>query len=143
MSIQTHLTVVNLAIFIAAVSGCSKQADANSELANAVKVLERADAGQPPPLAPAPAEPGQDPVSNQPVAQQMSQAMTAYKGGNYDDAVSRLHLLRSSVAKTPEQTMAVQDAMAAVMTELYDRAAKGDVKAQQAIKQYQENRNRR
>jgi hypothetical protein len=39
--------------------------------------------------------------------------------------------------------MAIQDAMASVMVDLYNRAAKGDAAAQQAIKKYQENRNRR
>ena len=143
VNIPPPLAVLILAVSIVAVAGCKKQSDANAALDNAVKILEKSDAGQPSsPAAPSTA-PGQETVSSQPVAQQMSQAMTAYKGGNYDDAVSRLHLLRTTAVKTPEQTMAVQDAMAAVMTDLYDRAAKGDVKAQQAIRQHQENRNRR
>ncbi|MEO6036622.1 MAG: hypothetical protein ABIQ35_15335 [Verrucomicrobiota bacterium] len=137
-----RLAIPILAIFVVSLAGCKKQPDANAELANAVKALEKADTGQNPAPTPAPAA-SADAVSSQPVARQMSEAMTAYKSGNYDDAMSRLHLLRSRAAKTPEQTMAVQDAMAAVMTELYDRASKGDTKAQQAIKQYQENRNNR
>lgn len=143
LSIPTRLSAFVLAIILASAAGCKKQADANTELANAVKLLEKSEAGQPPPPAPAPTEPGQAALSSQPVAQQMSQALTAYKGGNYDDAVSRLQLLRTRAVATPQQTMVVQDAMAAVMTDLYDRASKGDVKAKQAIQQYQENRNAR
>ena len=141
-----------LAVFVLAVVGCHQQGDANAEMAKAVKVLEQADAAQPP--APAPtqspavgsaapaAQPGQQPATSQPVAQQMSQAMASYKGGDYTDAIARLQLLRTKVAKTPEQSMAIQDAVAAVMAELYARAEKGDTKAQQAIKQWQEVRNK-
>lgn len=145
------LAVAILGVFIGAGAGCHKQADANAELANAVKVLEKADPGQPPVTAPPPeavsanaaAPPSQEAVIVQPVAQQMSQALTAYKGGNYVDAITRLQWLRTKAAKTPEQTMAIQDAMAAVMAELYARAEKGDARAQQAIKQFQETRNTR
>ena len=47
---------------------------------------------------------------------------------------------RSNPNKTPQQMMAVQDAIAAVMRDLYARAAKGDVAAQQAVKKYEEER---
>ena len=95
------------------------------------------------PASPAPAaQPAQQAVTSQPVAQQMSQALSAYKSGDYLDAVTRLQLLRTKVAKTPEQTMAIQDAMAAVMAELYARAEKGDARAKQAIKDFQEMRNK-
>jgi hypothetical protein len=36
-----------------------------------------------------------------------------------------------------QQNMAVQSAMAAVMTDIYTRAANGDARAQQAVKQYE------
>lgn len=152
MRIPNSLTVAILAVSVVAVTGCHKQADAKDELAKAVKVLERADpgpqpvpAGNSPPLAnsaAAPAQPSQEAVTSQPVAQQMSQAMASYKSGDYEDAITRLQLLRSKVAKTPEQTMAIQDAVAAVMAELYARAEKGDTRAKQAIKQWQEVRNK-
>ena len=139
------------AVLVISAVGCHQQGDANAEMAKAVKALEQADAAQPPVPAPnsapvagsaAPlAQPSQQPVSTQPVAQQMSQAMASYKGGDYTDAIVRLQLLRTKV-KTPEQSMAIQDAVAAVMAELYVRAEKGDTKAQQAIKQWQEVRNK-
>jgi hypothetical protein len=149
----SHLPIVAalLAVFLMA-TGCRKQADANTELANAVQALEKAEPTPPPAAvapapvaapAAAPAPVNQEAVIRQPVAQQMSQAMASYKGGDYVDAVTRLQWLRAKVTKTPEQTMAVQDAMASVMAELYDRAAKGDTRADQAIKQYQADRNKR
>ena len=152
MKTPNPLTAAMLAVLFVAATGCHKQADANTELANAVKALEKAEPGPAQgPVAPVPlaasaapaAAASQEAVIRQPVAQQMSQAQTAYKGGDYVDAVTRLQWLRAKVTKTPEQTMAVQDAMAAVMAELYARAEKGDTRAQQAIKQYQENHNKR
>jgi len=147
------LAVIVLAVSVVVVTGCHKQKAADAELAKAVKLLERADSGpQPAPVAPvppvansaaAPAPPRQEAVATQPVAQQMNQALTAYKAGDYVDAIARLQWLRTQATKTPEQTMAIQDAMAAVMTELYARAEKGDARAQQAIKQHQETRNKR
>lgn len=67
----------------------------------------------------------------------MSEAMASYKGGNLTDAVTQLQRLRAQSVITPEQRMALQDAMAAVMTDIYGRAAKGDARAQQAVKQYE------
>ena len=122
-----------LAFFVLAVAGCHRRGDANAEMARAVKELEQGTPGQPPAQA----------GTSLPVAQQMNEAMVAYKGGDYLDAIMRLQVLRSTGTKTPDQTMAVQNAMAAVMTELYSRAEKGDTRAQQAIKQYQEERNKR
>lgn len=147
-----HLTLAMFALCLVAVAGCHRQGDANAEMGKAVKALEEASPSQAPAPAPATApaaastdpaaKPSQQPVTSQPVAQQMSQAMAAYKSGDYDDAIIRLQLLRSKVAKTPEQTMAIQDAVAAVMAELYARAEKGDTRARQAIKQWQEVRNK-
>jgi hypothetical protein len=131
--IQNSMAVAVLAFFGLAVGGCHRQGDANAELAKAVKELEQAAPGQPPAQA----------GTSLPVAQQMNEAMVAYKGGDYLDAIMRLELLRSKATKTPDQMIAVQNAMAAVMAELYSRAKKGDTRAQQAIKQYQEERNKR
>jgi hypothetical protein len=153
MSTANQLAIAMLAVFVVAVIGCHKQKSADAELANAVKVLERAEPG--PQFAPgapaasvanpaaAPAQASPEAVTSQPVAQQMSQALTAYKAGDYSDAIARLQWLRTKATRTPEQTMAIQDAMAAVMTELYARAEKGDARAQQALKQHQEMRNKR
>src|ERR1041385_9062324 len=150
LRIQIQFAPVVLAISALTVGGCHRQGDANSVLAKAVKELERAEPAPPPapvgaPVANAPAAqaaPTQPAVAAQPVAQQMNQALTSYKAGDYPDAIARLEWLRSQATKTPEQTMAIQDAMAAVMAELYVRAEKGDARAKQAIKQYNEARNK-
>jgi hypothetical protein len=68
----------------------------------------------------------------------MQQAITAYKAGELEDAVTRLQKLRATPALTPQQRMALQDSVAAVMTEIYGQAAKGDPRAILAVKQYEE-----
>ena len=67
----------------------------------------------------------------------MNQAVAAYKAGNLEDAVTRLQKLRASPVMTPQQRMALNDAMAAVMSEIYAMAEKGDGRAIAAVKQYE------
>jgi hypothetical protein len=123
---------------------CSRKTDAGSELSKAANALEQA-----PVPAPAPAQPEvAQPVLAQPSpvpapAQEMKQALAAYKGGNLEDAVTRLQKLRATRAMTPQQRIALNDAMAAVMTEIYDLAAKGDARAIQAVAQYERMQTRR
>lgn len=74
-------------------------------------------------------------------AQQMSQTVTSYKSGNYEDAVTRMLWLRSVKGVTPEQLRAIQEASAAVMGDLYMRASKGDARAQAAVKQFEARQN--
>lgn len=119
-------------VLAATLTGCNKKADPTSELQKAARTMEVAN---PAPAAPAPAGTAQP--AQPPPAQQMSQAMTAYKSGDLQDAVTQLQRLRAQAVITPEQRMALQDAMAAVMTDIYARAAKGDARAQQAVKQYE------
>ena len=148
MTLASPFPPVILLLTALVVSGCHKQGSASSEMEKATKALE---AAAPPPepapvaaaavTAPATA-PAQQPVTSQPPAQQLSQAMAAYKSGDYEDAIMRLQLLRSKAAMTPQQTMAIQDAVAAVMAELYSRADKGDTRAKQAIQQWQAIRNK-
>jgi len=73
----------------------------------------------------------------------MDQAMSLYKSGDYENAMTRLQTIRERATMSPQQTMAVQDAMAAVMTDVYSRAAKGDARAQQAVKQYEQSKTQR
>jgi len=68
----------------------------------------------------------------------MRQALAAYKDGKLEDAVTRLQKLRAIRTLTPQQRMTVQDSVAAVMNEIYELAAKGNVKAIQAVRQYEE-----
>ena len=68
----------------------------------------------------------------------MQQALAAYKGGDLQDAVTRLQRLRAAPTITSQQRIALNDAMAAVMTEIYGLAAKGDARARQAVKQYEQ-----
>lgn len=61
----------------------------------------------------------------------------AYKAGQLEDAVTRLQRLRATPTMSPQQRMALNDAMGAVMTEIYSLAAKGDSRAIMAVKQYE------
>lgn len=67
----------------------------------------------------------------------MKQAAEAYKGGQLEEAVTQLQKLRATTAMTAQQRMALNDAMAAVMGDIYALAAKGDGRAIQAVKQYE------
>jgi hypothetical protein len=139
-------TMVLCASLAVAAFGCRQKTDAKSELEKAASVLAREEPAQaPPPAASQPAQPLQPsavpeaPSAPVPApAQQMSQALAAYKAGNFEDAVTRLQVLRATPVMTPQQRIALNDAMAAVMTEIYSRAAKGDARAIQAVQQYEE-----
>jgi len=131
-----------------ALAGCSGKTDAKSELEKAATVLEKAE----PSPAPAPAQAATaapaptQPQNTQPApapASELKQALSAYQGGNLEDAVTRLQRLRATPTMTPQQRIALNDAMAAVMTEIYDLASKGDTRAIQAVKQYEQMQTRR
>ena len=128
--------------FVLAWAGCSHKSDVNSELEKAVNAMEQPAAAQAPaPVLPQPAQPAQPaptPVAAPAPAQEMNQALAAYKGGTLEDAVTRLQKLRASPVMTPQQRIALNDAMAAVMTEIYSLAAKGDARAIQAVRQYEQ-----
>ena len=143
--------MVLCAVLAVGLIGCGQKTDPESELQKAVKAMEQtAPAPSAAPVQPASPAPAVQPTQPTPVApappppapaQQMNQAMASYKAGNYEDAVTRLQKLRTKAAMTPQQRMALQDAMAAVMTEVYTLAEKGDARAIQAVKQYEQMRN--
>ncbi len=120
----------------AAAFGCRQQAsasadlkkDAGTKLETAASVMKSADTAPPPSSDAAPAAIP---------AVEMKQAVEAYKGGKLDDAVTRLQNLRATSSMSPQQRMALNDAMAAVMTDIYAQAAKGDARAIQAVKLYE------
>lgn len=136
---------------MAALVGCSHKSDAKTELEKAAGVLAATDAPSPvstPEPAPSEAQAASaaflasspDLATAPPAtpARQMQQALASYKAGELEDAVTRLQKLRTATVLTAQQRMAVQDSVAAVMTEIYELAAKGDTKAIQAVKQYEE-----
>jgi hypothetical protein len=128
-------------------AGCSRKADAKTELEKAASVLAQEDKGPAAP-APSPAQPAptaQAPTVTEPVApppipasQQMQEAMASYKTGQLEDAVTRLQKLRRTPTLTAEQRIAVQNSVAAVMNEIYEMASKGDARAIAAVRQYEE-----
>lgn len=112
--------------------GCGGQPDANKELQKAAAAMAQVEPAQSVPVA----APNQTTPTVAPAAE-MNQAMAAYKSGNLEDAVTRLQKLRATPVMTPQQRIALNDAMAAVMGEIYALAAKGDARAIQAVKQYE------
>jgi|SRR5579862_9654711 len=112
-------------------SGCHKQ-DPVSELEKTASTMTSAQ-----PAAPAAnTSPAPEPAGPPP-AQQVQAALADYKAGKMEDAVTRLQLLRAVPTLTPEQRMALQDSVAAVMTEIYTLAGKGDPRAIAAVAAYE------
>jgi len=145
---STKLMVIYAGVAVTcALIGCGKKANASAELDRAASVMQKEEraAAPAPAVASAPASSqAQQPAAAAPAsspAQEMNQAVAAYKAGNIEDAVSRLQRLRAASAVTPEQRMALNDAMAAVMNDVAAQAAKGDPRAIQALKQYEQMRN--
>ena len=143
----TFLLVAILFITLAhSLVGCGGKGNAKSELEKAASALEKA-----PPPVPAPEQSapvvastpaantaGQPAAAVEPPSKQMSAAIASYKAGNLEDAVTRLQKLRSTPVMSPDQRIALNDAIAAVMTEVYSLAAKGDSRAIAAVKQYEQ-----
>ncbi len=128
---RTHLRCALLAVIMAALSACHKQ--------NPVEELEKAAAAVAK-MEKAPAAPGSEPDPARAAAlpaQQMKEAISDYKAGKMEDAVIRLQLLRAQPILSPEQRMVLQDSIAAVMTEIYSLAEKGDARAVAAVAQYE------
>jgi hypothetical protein len=124
-------TVVSL-VLIMGVAGCGrKSVDAKTQIDQAAQAMAKAEASQPPPTTTA------APTSAPAPARQMNEALTAYKSGNLEDAVTRFQTMRAHTAMSGEELMALNKAMSAVMGDIYARAAKGDVRAQQAVQEYQ------
>jgi len=128
MKAQVSARLFSLAALVLGLSACGKQ--------NAVEELEKSAAAMD--KAATPADPSADPsTAALTPAQQVKEAITDLKAGKMEDSVTRLQLLRAQPALTPEQRMALQDSMAAVMTEIYTLAEKGDARALAAVAQYE------
>ena len=128
--IYIHCTL--LAAIAVGLSACHKQ-DPVIELEKAAAEMAKTETA---PAAPD-AAPGLAPA-NPPPAQQMQQAIADYKAGKMEDTVTRLQVLRTTAALSPQQRMALQDSVAAVMTEIYTLAEKGDARAKAAVARYEQ-----
>ena len=119
-----------LAAMAVAFSACQRKQDPVAELEKAASAMTNVEPAGAAPTA-RNAEVGPAP------AQQVQQAIADYKAGKMEDAVTRLQLLRAQPVMSPQQRMALQDSIAAVMTEIYALAEKGDARAIAAVVQYQ------
>ncbi len=122
---------------VVALTACKKQ-NPVEEMEKAAAAIDTLAKDSAPASASAPASGEYDAaVAALVPAQELKQAITEYKAGKMEDAVTRLQLLRSQSVLSPEQRMALQDSMAAVMTEIYALAQKGDARAVAAVAQYE------
>lgn len=143
----SSLALVSLGIILVA-PGCGSKSNPESALQQAAAALEDKTPVSAAPVAGPPPHPGAalpPPTSTSAPAaspaaaptELMNQAIAAYKSGQLEDAVTRLQRLRATPALTPQQRIAINDAIAAVMGEIYAMAAQGDPRAIQAVKQYE------
>ena len=126
-----YINCAALAAVALTLSACRKQSAA-SELEKAATEMTKTE--------PAPAATGGEPgpaVAGPAPAQQVQQALADYKAGNMEDAVTRLQLLRATPVMSPQQRMTLQDSVAALMTEIYALAEKGDPRAIAAVARYE------
>jgi hypothetical protein len=132
--------VFGLCLVGAVPTSCGSKRDVTSELQKAAAAMAKPEPAQEaPPAAEAPQQTPSSPAAQMTIpvqaqGQEMNQAIAAYKADDLQDAVRRLQNLRHSPVMSAEKRMALNDAMAAVMTEIYARAAKGDASAIQAVK---------
>jgi hypothetical protein len=120
-----------LLVAVIAASGCHRQANPVAELEKTATMLKDA----PPTATP-------EGKAEAAPATQVQEAITEFKAGKMEDAVTRLQALRMQTTMTPEQRMALQDSVAAVMTEIYTLAEKGDARAIAAVQAYERIQNR-
>jgi len=141
MRIKSLILFVWGTCLLAVYVGCARKSTTTAELEKAASALEQAAPAQPPGPAPVQSvetsQSAPTPGAELPPSQEMKQALAAYKGGDLQDAVTRLQALRATRVMTPQQRIALNDAMAAVMSEIYGLAASGDARAMQAVKQYE------
>ena len=126
-----------LSVLAVMLSACHKQ-DPVSELEKTAAAMAKAEAAPAPAnpvdtsARPAPAAP-----AGPPPARMIQEAVADYKAGKMEDAVTRLQILRNMPSLSPQQRMALQDSVAAVMTEVYSLAEKGDPRAIAAVARYE------
>ncbi len=142
MKSASYLLLI-LCLTVTLLCGCGGKRNATTELQKAAAAMAQPDQAQGAPAADPvqQASPTAAVIQTVPAttpAQEMNQAMAAYKAGDLDDAVRRLQKLRATAVLAAEKRMAVNDATAAVMGEIYALADKGDARAIQAVKLYEE-----
>lgn len=133
---ETRIHCTFLAAIAVALSACHKKQDPVSELEKAAAAMATPESAPAAPAAPAAA--ARPAPASLPPAKQVQQALVDFKAGNMEDAVVRLQLLRSMAVLSPQQRMALQDSVAAVMTEIYTLAEKGDARAKAAVARYEQ-----
>lgn len=126
MNKNISTAVVLSTLLILGTVGCHKTADSQIQIEQAAQAMAQTETPHPT----ASATPAASPV------EQVNEALGAYKSGNYTEAVTRFQTMRGHTAMSGQQLESLNNVMAAVMSDLYARAAKGDAQAQAAIEEY-------
>lgn len=113
--------------------GCRQKSESKSALDNATKALQQPEVAAAPPAGAPPQLAANAPRP----AQEIKVVQASLQSGNFEDAVVRLQKLRALPVLSPPQRIAVNDAIAAVMSEIYAQASKGDARAKAALKAYE------
>ncbi len=140
---RSHFLAVSILAAVLAGVGCRKPTDAGGEMEKAAAAFQAPAEQSQPATTPSlnQGQPADSPKTVRP-GEELSQAMTAYKQGQLEDAVVRLQRLRATPVMSPQQRIAINDAIAAVMGEVYVMAERGDARAVQAVKAYNQMQNR-
>ena len=140
---KQHFAFVGILIAVAAgLSGCGGEETATAD----PKAIEQAFKDAPAEAAaPASQESTTDSISisigadgNVPVKALAGRAAAAMRKDDVQEAIVLLQTLRRARNLSPEQLGAVQDQMAALQSDLANRAASGDAKAKQALQLIQQ-----
>jgi len=131
---KSHLHYGMVAAVAIVLSACHSKQNPVEELEKAAVALDKIEK---PEKTPAANTGDYDPAAAPAAGKQLKEAIADYKAGKMEDAVTRLQLLRAQPILSPQQRMAVQDSIAAVMAEVYALAEKGDARAAAAVAQYE------
>jgi hypothetical protein len=131
---QNFLTApIVLCGFLAVVVGCGHStADTKNQIDQAVQAMAQAKSPDETVVADGIATPVPTPV------QQMNDALASYKAGDYPTTVTRFQAIRAHTPMSGAQILALNNAVAAVVGDLYTRASKGDAGAIEAVRQYEQ-----
>ena len=131
---KRYAGILALLMGLAATTSCSKKKVNVSDLEKAFQATEASL----PAAEASPASANQTPEV--PLRTFVEQASQAIKGNDYAGAIIPLQALRAQPNLTAEQLTTVQDTMAAVQTELAQKADRGDLAAQRALDQIRQSK---
>ncbi len=133
MNLRHSATVFLLSFAVFFLAGCRHKPESTTALENAAVAFQQAESPPPKPVITSPSMQTTAPSPSQ----ELKLAQTAFQSRDFEQAAVRLQKLRAMPVLSPQQRIAVNDAIAAVMSEITTLAANGDARAAQALKTYE------